>query len=84
MIDVDVLEIVEALQHVVRRVVEHACTFVASGALMEHLVAHSVVQILARMNLVADVDTAIGGMLENRPPALGELVECRLDEAGQG
>src|SRR5690606_2365318 len=63
-IDVDVLEIVEALQDVVRRVEQHAGARMLARALVDHLVRHAVVQVLARMNLVADVDAAALGMID--------------------
>src|SRR5690606_25677432 len=63
-VNVDVLEIVEALQHVVRRVEQHAGPRVPARALVEHLVRHAVVQVFAGVNLVADVDAAALGVIE--------------------
>jgi hypothetical protein len=79
-IDVDVVEIVEALQQVVRRIVEHVAAGMAADALEKHLEGHAVMQVFARMDLVADVDAAVLGMVEDRPPAFGQLVEGGLDE----
>jgi hypothetical protein len=49
-------------------------------ALEEHLVADAVVQVLARMDLVADIDTGIVEGIEDRQPAPRELVEGFLDQ----
>ena len=40
-------------------------------------------QVFARMDLVADVDAVLVGMVEDRLPALGELVEGGLDQTGR-
>jgi hypothetical protein len=61
---------------------------VVADALEEHLEGDAVMQVFARMDLVADVDAAILGMVEDRPPALGQFVEGGLDRpagrCGQG
>jgi hypothetical protein len=51
-----------------------------ADALQEHLEGDAVMQVFARMDLVADVDAAVLGMIEDRPPAPGQLVEGGLDE----
>src|SRR5690606_34912355 len=43
----------------------------------------AVVQILARMDFVADVDAGIIKSIEDRGPAAGELVEGFFNEAGR-
>ena len=82
-VDVDVVEVVELLQHEVARVVEHGSARVAADALEEHLEGHAVVQVLAGVDLVADVDARIVEGVEDRPPALGQLVEGGLDQPGR-
>ncbi len=79
-VDVDVGEIIEALQHVVRRVVEHVRAGVALHPVEEHLEGGPVEQVLAGMDLVADVDAGLLGLVEQRPPAAGELGEGGLDQ----
>ena len=79
-VDVDVVEIVEALQHVVRRVVEHVAAHVPVELVEEHLEGRAVEQVLARMDLVADVDPVLLGEVEDRPPAPRQLLEGRLDQ----
>ncbi len=83
LVDVDVVEIVEALQHIVRGIVEHVGAGMVAGALQEHLVGDAVVQVFAGMDLVADVDAVGIGMIEDRLPAAGQLVEGGLDETGR-
>jgi hypothetical protein len=51
--------------------------------LQEHLEGDAVMQVFARVDLVADVDAVLLGMVQDRRPALGELIESRLDEAGR-
>ncbi len=82
LVDVDVVEIVEALQDEVRRIVEHVGARMVADALQEHLVGDAVMQVFARMDLVADVDAVLVGMVEDRLPAAGKLVEGGLDQTG--
>ena len=42
-VDVDVIEVVEALQHVVARIIEHTCAGMVSGAFEEHFIRDAVV-----------------------------------------
>jgi len=80
-IEIDVLEIVELLQHEMAGVVEEIATLVTTDAIEEHLERHPVMQILTGMDLVADVDARLIERVENRPPAPRQLVERRLDQA---
>src|SRR5216117_1366779 len=81
-IEVDVLEIVELLQHEVTGIVQQVATLVTAHALEEHLERHPVVQVLTGVDLEADVDPALVEDVENRAPAPRQLVERRLDETG--
>ena len=80
-VDVDEVEIVELLQHEVRRVVVDAAARMATDPFEQHLEGHAVHQVFARMELEADVDAGIVVGVEDRLPALGELVEGGLDQA---
>src|SRR5213593_1224850 len=80
-IEVDVLEIVELLQHEVTGIVQQVAACVSAHALEEHLERHPIVQILAGMDLEAGVDPVFLEHVENRAPAPRQLVERRLDEA---
>src|SRR5258706_2856105 len=82
-VDVDELEVVELLQHEVRWVVVDAAARVVVDTLEEHLEGRAVEQVLARMQLEADV--AAGGFerIEDRAPALRQLVERGFDQAGR-
>src|SRR6266550_3663918 len=82
-IEVDVLEIVELLQHKVTGIVEQVAALVTAEALEEHLERHAVVQILAGMDLEAGVDAVFLEHVENRAPAPCQLVERRLDQTGR-
>ena len=55
-VDVDVVQVVELLQHEVARIVENIAALVAVHTLQEHLERDPVVQVLTRMDLVTDVD----------------------------
>ena len=81
-VDVDVVEIIEALEHVVRRIIEHAGPVVVARAFKEHLIGDAVVEVFARMDFVADIDAAIFGVIQYRLPARGEFVEGCLDQTG--
>src|SRR5437867_901236 len=78
-IDVDVFEIVELLQHEMAGIVQDVATLVTADAVEEHFEGHSVMQILARMDLEAGVDALVLEHIENRAPAPRQLVERRLE-----
>src|SRR5438094_3181371 len=82
-IDVDVFEIVELLQHEMAGIVQDVATLVTADAVEEHFEGHAIVQILARMDLEAGVDALVLEHIENRAPAPRQLVERRLDQTGR-
>ena len=82
-VDVDEVEVVELLQHEVRRVVVDAAARMAVDALEQHLERRAVHDVLAGMQLEADVDAGVVIGVEDRLPALRELVEGGLDQAGR-
>ena len=81
MIDVDEGEVVELLQHEMRRVVVDGAALVPAEPLQEHLEGRAVEHVLARMNFVADVDTVLVIDVEDRLPSLRQLAESLLDQA---
>src|SRR5438552_9034028 len=58
-IDVDVFEIVELLQHEMAGIVQDVATLVTADAVEEHFEGHAIVQILARMDIEAGVDAIV-------------------------
>src|SRR5271166_725236 len=80
-VDVDELEVVELLQHEVRRIVVDRAALVALDRVEEALERCSVEQVLAGVQLVADVDARIVERVEDRLPPLGELFEGGLDQS---
>ncbi len=76
MIDIDEVEIVEHLQHEVRRVIEHVATGMIIDPLQKHLEGDAVMQILTRMDLIAKIDAGLVEGVEDRPPALRQFIEC--------
>ena len=80
-VDVDEAEVVELLQEEMARVVVDAAARMVADALEEHLEGGAVHQVLARVDLVADDALLLEG-IEDRPPALRELVERGLDQPG--
>src|SRR5207244_621919 len=55
-------------------------TRVIAGALIEHLEGNAVADVLARMDLVAEVDAGLLISVEDRTPAACEFVERGLDQ----
>ena len=80
-VEIDELEIVERLQHEVRRVVVDAAARVVVDLGQEALEGGAVEQVLARMDLVADVDALLVESVEDRPPAPRQLGEGGVDQA---
>src|SRR6185312_3852412 len=68
-VEVNVFEIVELLQHEVAGVEEDVAALMPPDALKEHLEGRAVMEILARMDLVADVHALGVEGVEDRPPA---------------
>ena len=50
----------------------------AADAVQEHLETDAIVQVFAGVDFVADIDAHGIGMVQDRPPALGQLVKGRL------
>ena len=82
-VDVDEVEIVELLQQEMRRIVVDVAARVPADRVEEHLEGGAVENVLARMDLVADVDAGVVIGVEDRLPALAELGEGFLDQAGR-
>ena len=78
---IDVGEIIERLQHEMAGIVHDVAAPVAVNALQEHLERQPVVQVLRRVDLVAEVDAAGVEGVEDGSPAPGQLVEAVLDQA---
>ena len=68
------------LQDIVRGIVQHACARVVAGALKEHLITDAVVQILARMDFIADIDAVLFGVVKDGRPSCSQFIERRLDQ----
>src|SRR5208283_1313356 len=82
-IDVDDLEIVELLQHEVRRIVVDRTARVSADRVEEALEGRAVEQVLAGMKLVRHVAAGVVEGVEDWIPALGEFLEGGLDQAGR-
>ena len=65
-IDVDEVQVVELLQHEVAGIVQDIAARVVVHALQEHLEGDAVVQILTRMDLVAEVDARLVEGIQDR------------------
>src|SRR6185369_14360663 len=81
MIDVDVVEVIERLQHEMRRVVEDVAARMIADPLQEHLEGDAIMQVLTGMDLVADIDTDLVIGIEDRFPAFRQFVEGGFDQA---
>src|SRR5881398_2538876 len=79
-IQVDILEIVELLQHEMAGIVEDIAAWVPADAIEKHLERHAVMQILTGMDLETEVDPRLLEHVENRPPAPRQLVERRVHQ----
>ena len=79
-VDVDVVQVVELLQHEMAWVVENITAFVVVHTLQEHLERDPVVQILTRMDLITHVDPGFVERIQDRAPAPRQLVERGLDQ----
>src|SRR5271157_1563870 len=79
-VDVDEVEIIELLQHEVRRIVVDRAALVALNCVEEALERRPVEQIFARVKLIADVAARVVERVEDRPPPLSQFFEGRLDQ----
>src|SRR3546814_19697272 len=80
-INVDELQIVERLQHIMAGIIEDVGARMIVDAREEAFEGHPVVQILAGMNLIGEVDPLFVESVEDRPPAFRELAERLLDQS---
>src|ERR1700730_7195109 len=83
MVCVDERQIIHTLEQEMARVVQHAAARMSANLLQEALKAHTVVKILARVDLIADVNAGSIEALEDWPPAPRQLPESLLHEAGR-
>ena len=65
-IDVDVLNIVQCLQHVVAGVIQHVAARMIVNPLKKHFECDAVVQIFAGVNFVAKINARLVEGIENR------------------
>ncbi len=79
-VDVDEGEVIELLQQEVARIIVDGAAPVALQRVEEHLEGRAVEDVLARMDLEADIAARFVIGVEDRPPALGQLGEGRVDE----
>ncbi len=82
-IDVDEADIVEVLQPEVRRVVVDAAARMVVEQAEEAFEAGAVEQVLARVEFETRIDTHFVMEVEDRPPAVRQLGESRLDQPGR-
>src|SRR5919106_1071996 len=82
-VDVDEAEIIELLQEKMARVVVDAAARMVADPLEEHPEGGAVHQVLARMDLKADVDAVLVERVEDRPPAPCKLGKRGVDQAGR-
>ena len=82
-IQVEILEIIKLLQDKVARVVQQIASGMRVYKIQEHLERDSIVQILTRMNLKAEVDVIPVEEIENRNPAFCQFAESRLYQSGR-
>jgi hypothetical protein len=81
-INVDVIQVIESLQHVVAGIKQHLAAWMVVDAIEEHFERHPIVQVFARMNFVAAIDTCRFEGIQNRAPAQREFIEGGFDQAG--
>src|SRR5207342_978461 len=80
MVDIDVAQIIELLQHEMAGVVQKVRSRMLANTVEEHLEAGAVAEVLTRVDLIADVNAALIKSIENRTPARGQFIECSFDQ----
>ena len=80
-VEVDELQVVQLLQHEVRRVVKNARPRVLVHGIQEPLECHPVVHVFAGMDLEAHVDARAVERVQDRLPASPQLRKRLLDES---
>ena len=79
-IDVDVVQIVELLQHEVAGIIEQIGAGMVFHPLEEHLVGDAIMQVFTRMDFVAEIDPVLVKGIQDRQPAARQLVKCFLHQ----
>src|SRR5436853_3221348 len=79
-VQVDELQVIKLLQHEMARVVENIASWMFSHPLEKHFKRGPIVQILARMNLKAQVHARFIKCIQDGPPPLCQLIKSRLNQ----
>ncbi len=82
-IDVDIVEVIQTLQHIMRRIIEHIGARMVFDTLQKHFERHAIMQVFARMDFIANIDAMLVGMVKDRRPAASEFIECRFNQTGR-
>src|SRR6202011_3366015 len=82
-IDVDKGEVIELLQNEVRGIIVDRAARVVAGTLEQHLEGDAVADVLAGMDLEAEIDACVLIRVQDRMPASREFVERGLDHSGR-
>ena len=75
LVDVDVIQIIHALKHVMRWVIKHVASGVAIHPFKKHFKGGPVMQVFAWVYLIANVDVIGIGMVEDRTPPVRQFVK---------
>jgi hypothetical protein len=84
MIQVDIFQVIQALQYKVRWIIQQVGTFVAFYLVKEHLVSDTIMQVFARVDLVAKVDAVVFVNIQYRCPAFSLILQKRFQQYRQG
>ena len=82
-VDVEERQVIELLQQEMTGVIQDAAAWMTVHPVEEHLECDPVMQVLAGVDLVGDIHPCRVEGIEDGRPALGQLVECRLDQPGR-
>ena len=81
LVDVQVVQVVELLQHEMAGIEQDAAARVPGYALVEHLEADAVVQVFAGMDFEAQIHVLLVAGIQHRQPAPRQFVERGLDQS---
>src|SRR5690606_1046238 len=77
---VDISQVIQALQHEMRRVIQQAGPGVVIHLFQETLVAYPVMQVLARMDFVADIHALLIKHIQYWAPPFSQFGKTRIDQ----
>ena len=79
-VDVDVVQTIQTLQHLMRRIIQHLGALMVAHTLQKYLERHAVVQVFTGVYFEAQINAVAVRVVKNESSAFCQLVNGHLDQ----